>query len=507
MHAFSLDGEWQDFLAKGGGVTAATEIDRDYLAKDIEKVFQDTGTFKAMWNTVSHPLELARILSERMDATARVGYKMRAEDMGIDPIKATTMSRKAMIDFTEHGTGAVANWMAKTTPFFRPALLGWKNIGEALTENPVGTVSRALLAVTAPTIALYMLNRLQDKFLPPDRQYKNLPQWQKDMGYITPEVAGVRFHMPYPFQYGAPFGMMVTRFLDKVVDKDPHAFDDMAMSVLHEMLPSMTPAIITPEAEVLTNKNFYTGKPLMPDSQAKLSGPMQYTPNTTAPAKGLAQVLGPMPFVPGQLKSPIDIEHLVKGYTGGVGYLALKALGAPFKRTGEPWQVADIPFVQSFVTRNPGMGAEPIQSFFTDFDGYEQKHSDIKALIQRSAENPTQAMLQGEALRQTEQGDFRGAHLINEAGTKVANAERMAAGDTNTILNQTYEKMRYQRLEQRREAIFMQQAVLQQVYRNDKLTVDEKRQWTDRVYSDMIATANDAERILKEPASAAAGEL
>lgn len=507
MHALKLDEEWQDFLAKGGGVVAATEIDRDYLAQDIEKVFKDTNTFQSMWNTVSHPLELAHMVNERMDAAPRIGYKLRAEEQGMDPIKATTKSRTAMIDFTEHGTGAVANWMAKTTPFFRPFLLGWKNIGQGVSENPIGTVSRALLAVTVPTVALFVLNRLQDQHLPADRQYKNLAQWQKDLGYVTPEIGGVRFHMPYPFQYGAPFGIMVTRFLESLVDKDPHAFDGWALSMMHEMLPAMTPAAILPALETITNHNFYTGRPLMPDSQAKLSGPMQYTPATTAPAKALARILQPLPFVPGQLKSPIDIEHLVKGYTGGVGYLALKALDMPFKRTGEPWQVADIPFVQSFVVRNPGMGAAPIENFFTDFSAYEQAHSDIKALIQRSAQTPEQAELQGEALRQTEGGDFRGTSQINAAATKVANAQRMATGGADQVMAQTYEKMRYQRLEQRQEALFMQQAILQQAYRNDKMTVDEKRQFTDRVYSDMIATANDAERILKEPASQVAGEL
>jgi hypothetical protein len=39
------------------------------------------------------------------------------------------------------------------------------------------------------------------------------------------------------------------------------------------------------------------------------------------------------------------------------------------------------------------------------------------------------------------------------------------------------------------------------------MSVDEKRQFTDRIYSDMITTAKDAQRILKEPAQAAAGEL
>lgn len=504
MHAVKLDDVWADHLASGAGVTAATEIDRNYIQRDMEKVFEDAGTWDGMWNVLRHPIEAARMVSERLDAAPRIGYRLQAIEKGVDPVKAAMMARTANIDFAEHGTGVLTNWMAKTVPFYREALLGAKNIGEGITSGrTVGIATRALVAVTLPTILGYALCRLQDQALPPDRRYDSLPRWQRDMTFPLPEVGGVRLKVPYPFQYGGVFGAMVTRFLDAFYENDRHAFDDWHQTILHDFMPAMMPSALLPPVEAAFNYNFFTGHAILPASQEKLSPQMQYTPNTTAPARAIATVLSPVPLLPDQVKSPIMVEHLVKGYTGNVGYMVMKALNVPFDRSGEPWELSDIPIVGSFFMRHPGMSAQPVQDFFTEVNEYKQKNADKAALFHRAG-NVDQANLQVTANEEAEKGDFRGASQIANASEKVAKAENLASTD---VAADKLEGMRAARLADREKAIYVQQALIQAINKSTKMTTGEKRQYIERIQSDMVLTAKDGLRVMHESARDAAGEL
>ena len=153
------------------------------------------------------------------------------------------------------------------------------------------------------------------------------------------------------------------------------------------------------------------------------------------------------------------------------------------------------------------MGSQPVQDFFADLDAYEQKHSDAAALLKRAGPNPEQALLQGIALHQSEQGDFKGAGMIDTAGRKVGRAMEEAASGGQGLIDEKLEQLRYARLVDRRNAIYMQERILQGVYQNATMSPDEKRQFTDRIYSDMIVTARDANRVLHEDARAAIAEM
>lgn len=448
MHVVGQDKTFQDLVAKGGFGSALADMDTDWLARDMDKVFNETGTFKGVVNLVKHPIELAQIVSERIDAGSRVGYYLHTTGKGLDPLKAATLSRKAYLDFAERGTSQVANNMAKVTAFFRPTLLGWKQLGEAVAERPVTTVSKAALAIGVPMVALYALNWLQDQALPDGEKYSDLPRWQRDHYFITPSIAGVRFRLQTPPEVGFVFGGMVNRALDAMANKDKHAFDGWAKAFLQNYLPSLMPDLTTPPVEAITNHSFFSGQPLVPDSLAKASGYMQYTQGTTETGKALARMLG-YPGLNVADMSPIQFDNYVRGWTGSLGMGVLKTLDVPFHATKRPWEVADIPFVGSFTVRTPGMSAQPVQDFFDAMGKLETKHQDF-ALAMKHAEG----------------------------------------GQVNNDVELTAQAGQYaQAVSPIKDAIMVMSSAIQAINANPDMTDAEKRQSIDALYPQLVQTA------------------
>lgn len=446
-HVLKQDAVFQDAVAKGALGSALVDMDTNWLAKDMDAVFTSTNTWDAVVNNVKHPLGFMQIISERIDAASRVGYFKHAQAQGVQPIKAATMSRKAYLDFAERGTAQIADTMAKITPFFRPSLLGLKQFGEAMKERPGSTLAYAAATIAVPMVALYILNYFQDQSLPDGEKYADLPRWQRDHYFISPDIAGTRFRLRLPQQVGFVFGGMTNRMLDTFVQHDKHAFEKWAQGFMSDYLPPMFPALVQTPLEVASNHSFFTGRSLIPGSLEKASGYMQYTPATSETGKALSRFLGE-PGVDIMEFSPIQFDHFVQGWSGTLGSTLLKTLDIPFKQEGKPWEVADIPFVGSFVVRNPGMSAEPIQKFYDGMADLEKKSNDFSLAMRR------------------------------------------AEGGQPQEVEETAEGSQYaQAVLPIKQAIQVQAAAIQGINANQEMTADEKRQAIDALYPMMVQTA------------------
>lgn len=388
-HVIGQSEKFQDVVAKGGIGAAMVDMDANYLARDMHKIFDETDTWKNVANHVKHPLEFFQMIAEVLDASNRVGYVLHAESKGIGGIKAATMGRKAYLDFAERGTAQIANSMAKTIPFWRATVLGLKQFGEAVRNRPVETLAYATASVAVPIAALYAINFLMDKYTNPDHKYEDLPRWVTDNYYVTPELMGKRLKLRIPQEYSF-MAMSVTRTLDALAKDDKHAFEGWAKTFLDNYMPSLLPPLAQTPIEVVTNHSFFTGQPLIPASMEKNSGYMQYTGSTSETGKALSRALGP-PGLNVMNFSPIQFDAYVKGWTGGAGGLVLSALDVPFHGSKKPWEIADTPFAGSFFIRNPGLSAQPIQNFYSAMDKLETKQADF-ALAMKRAEggNPSE---------------------------------------------------------------------------------------------------------------------
>jgi hypothetical protein len=246
---------------------------------------------------------------------------------------------------------------------------------------------------------------------------------------------------------------MTNRLIDAVYDHDPHAFDDWSKSFLDQLIPNLIPPIASPAIEAASNYSFQSHKPLVPGSLTQLSPDLQYTRSTTEPAKKLSRVLGDRVGAGIWNQSPIVTENYIKSWGGTLGGLALDALNAPFKKPGPPGELSDIPFVKGFLVRHPGAQSQTIEDFYTEEKQFAEAHADYAKLKKQ----------------------------VTQGQDDVSEDFATQAGDVRSHVKLAWVTKAFQN----------QQMVLEGIYKNKDMNVDEKRQKIEQVYIDMIHTAED----------------
>lgn len=445
MHAIKQDETYLQFVRSGGMGASIATMDAKYIQRDVQNVFNNTNTWLSVANAVSHPVELMRIWMERVDAMSRLGMQARRMPT-VGRFKASMESRKAYLDFAEKGTSSLVNWWAGVTPFLRPRLLGFDQLGHALKEDATGVFIRGLGYIGIPTAALYALNWMQDQAKDEDdpTRWDKIDRWVRDTNFILPEIGGVRIKMPRSQgEMGLAFGGLVERSLEWQKNNDPRAFNDWAQNFIGQFRPNFSPALATPMLEHITNKSFYTWKPLIPGNLEEASGYMQYTPNTTEIAKKLSQVLSSDQGAGLMEVSPIVLENYARQWTGTLGLTVLKTLNASFNQSAKPFNLADIPFVGSFIVRNDTMQLSVIQDYYDAAADVRRRNKDFSLAIKRGNE-----------------------------GEITASSDHDAA---------------FIRLQSFTEAIGVQYATIQAINQDKEMNVDEKRQFIDTTYRTMIA--------------------
>lgn len=470
-HVISGDVAYQNALTRGAMGSALVDMGRDWVQHDMEATFEENGVWDRVWNMAKHPLEFAELINTRIDASNRVGYTLAAEKAGVtDPIKAATMARKGGIDYAERAAGGIANGLAKNVAFWRPRTLGLKQGWEAFADQgegrgkaAFGVISRAVLGITMPVIAMYAANYFADKFLPEGERWADLPQWERDTMLITPPIGGTRFKLRLPANFGLPFGGAVNRVMDAITGDSQaksHDMDGWMGAILKEYNPTALPQFLQTPLEVMTNQNFGTGRPLMSDAVKGRSPDLQYTDNTTVPARALASVIGKVsPFLHlGDGVSPIALEHLAEGWGGPLTMDAVRTLNIPFEwNSGKPFDWANVPVVRGFVVRHPGFSSQRIDDFYTDYNQFTQQAGDFSFLKREAA------------------GSGQNIDLNRFNVSMAGSAGHLAAIG---------------------KALSGMHLVVEGIEHNDTMTPNEKRQHIENIYSQAVVLAQHGSAIM-----------
>lgn len=449
MDVWNQGPAYRRWVANGGAGAALTDMDTNYLRKDIERVWSSTGSDSAVWNALRHPIDAMRTLQHMVDAAARVGYMKRAENQGLSTLKAATESRRAYLDHAELMSANWVNTWARMVPFMPIGFKDVEQVTRALRERPLGTLMKAGAILTMPTVLNYATNLIADQFLPEKDRYDQVPQWERDMYWVLPPVNGVRLKIKKPYVAGWLFSTLPERFLDTLRGQQKSALD-WARSLMDQALPPMTPSVIAPALQQYSNTS-WTGRPLIPSSLEKASGYMQYKPDTSLTARKIATVLGP-PGLNIADVSPIVIENYAREWSGTLPMTILGMLEAPFRPPSRPWQIADTPFAGSFFVRQTPGDAQSIQDFYEQLNRVEAANTDLRLALK--------------------QGNF----------DALAPGERQLAA------------LKLSHLE---TALRAQSAVVTAINQNKDMTADEKRKYTDSIAANMLLLAKEGLAVIK----------
>lgn len=374
------------FRRAGGEMAQPLGMDRKVLQDAVNEVLANDTKSKAL-NVAKHPIEaLRKILSfpeagsrlaefeavmkkyqPKIDEALSRGDNVIAKKLREDAIvEASNAAAEVTVDFRR--AGKYAEILNQIIPFFNPAIQGISKVGRTIAAHPVRTGMRGTMILTAPTLALWYMNKDED-------WYKELPPWQKYM-FWNFRVGEEIIRLPKPFDWGYLFSALPEATIDAMYQKDPQQIENAFKAIASQTLPDVMPAVVKPAAEAYFNWDMFRERPIVSRSQEDLLPEAQYTPNTSEVSKKIGEILK---------ISPAKIDHILSGYTGGLANDILNVTSKEIK------EKADIPVIGRLFTRQftTGFGGESVQKFYDSYDKLQrviktasasQKHTELQTM-------------------------------------------------------------------------------------------------------------------------------
>jgi hypothetical protein len=367
FHLLRKDGVYQKWLAGGGARASLLGLDRNHLRNELASIARN----QRVPNVVKNPLDLLRAISSVMEDATRVGEFVRAtESLGTGKRavqQAAAASREVTIDFAR--AGAKTQALRQIAAFWNVRLQGYDRLFRAAKKNPQRFAAATFASITAPSLALYYLNR-------DDPEYWEIPQWQRDLFWMV-KVNGQYWRIPKPFELGLVFGTLPERVLEWHDSQDPKGLREaLRNNIVGEVTQTFVPipTFVTPLIENFANYSLFMNRPIVPTGLQNVEGQEQYREGSSSEiAKGLGRLLN---------YSPAKIDNVLRGYTGGLGRYATNLIDTPFQLDDPARPTRDlrerIPGVKGFATARPLEGAESVERFYQALGRAETANSTLK---------------------------------------------------------------------------------------------------------------------------------
>lgn len=326
------------FMASGANVTPvlsalkqlgrASAIDRRGItggqvftgtSEDMARLLAEMQAGRPGWAKAFSRLEA---MSMEADAASRRSQYESYIKQGLSEMEATMMTLESM-NFSRRGVDPSVQLVTALIPFVNAQIQsldvlyrsfrGQMPFNERLKIREK-LISRGLL-VAGMTIAYALA--MQD-----DEDYQNATPDQKYNNWFV-RIPGVEeaVRIPIPFELGYIFKALPEAIINSMyAQRGADEAKDAALGILRNLIPGgsnyMIPAAVKPLIEVGLGKSFFTGRDLETGAEKMQEPWARYRDTTSEIAKGLGAMFN---------ISPIKIEALVSGYTGGMGLALLQA--------------------------------------------------------------------------------------------------------------------------------------------------------------------------------------
>jgi len=325
-----------------------------------------------------------------------------------------------VINFLHHGSAGYAQAMVKVVPFMGAYLNSSDVLIRSLAGSGLKGVSRkkALARLSATTALLTFTTLLYCMLAGADPEYDELDDQTKLRNVMIP---GTKIMMPMNTSAAWIFKAIPELIYNTVTregtenELDRRRVRKALADAARDMLlgPEPVPAGAKPIIEVLLDRNFYTGRTVIPEGLKDVAAARQYTESTSELGKALSALMS----IPGtddkRILSPIEADHLVRGIFGSAGAMAQWAsnsIGVIAETRPEP-TARETPVIGGFLREDIPRGREDLfydfkkevfekyktyknmidQEDFDAADAYQDKHGDVAAMYQYI--NETEASL------------------------------------------------------------------------------------------------------------------
>lgn len=389
--------EWVD-LAERLGVEMAQPLGQD--SRPLERAarrLKRGGEWKA-WDPRDQYDFVVGLLQFTETASRLTEIKNVAADMGWDPsqplteeiaAKLTQAGKQVTTDFTQ--AGSVARAINQAVPFFNAGIQGPVAHLRAIKANPTKFAIRGLM-LTALALANWWRNK--------DEEWWKEMSLQERYGYTYVPVGDELVKIPRAFEADGLFMAGAEALADAWHQENPKQAAEWfgkwlggftQLDMVDGVPVPPLPVLAQMTAEQLANKNFYSGAPIVPQSQEDLAPQEQFGTYTSRASIVMGKVFG---------VSPRRIDHAINSIFGGVGSDLVGLLGRGnkdlIKRETEG---SDLPVIGVLFQRG-GPNARNPESIEKLYDVYGERMKLQRSRFQNETfEQGQQRMMLADAVR------------------------------------------------------------------------------------------------------------
>lgn len=297
------------------------------------------------------------------DAATRALVYDNARKNGMSEMQAEHMAREYM-NFSKKGMNAGVQYATRLVPFLNAQIQSLNVLYKAMTgQMPYEEQLKIKRKFYNNAVLLFATGIVYAMAMEDDEYFKNARPRDKYTNFFL-HLPGVDepIKIATPFEAGYFFSLAVAAVDGMKAETNNAeqfaALRDMFLQSIPGYSSRGVPQIVKPVFEVWTDKNFFTGAPIESLRLKNMDITERYTESTTEMAKAMSKAL--------PVLSPIQIEHIVRGYLG-IAPLAAAAMingAVPTAERGEKatGRASDLPLVGSAFQRKMG-GAQADEVF------------------------------------------------------------------------------------------------------------------------------------------------
>jgi len=289
------------------------------------------------------------------DSATRALVYENAINNGLSETEAELAVMESM-NFYNRGLSPTIQYANRLIPFFNAQIQGLNVLAKAMRGNmPFNERLKIQRKFFNNAMLLAGTGIIYAMAMEDDDYYKNAKPRDK-YGNFFLHLPGVEepVKIPVPYESGWFFSLAVAAADAMKAETDGKqqlaALRDMFLSSVPGYSSMAAPQAVKPLFEVWANKNFFNGYDIESASMKSKLPEDRYTANTTEAAKALAKML------PGL--SPVQIEHLARGYFGSLPLAVAAATNEMLRGEGKPdtptARASDLPVFGSMFQRKFG---------------------------------------------------------------------------------------------------------------------------------------------------------
>ena len=357
--------------------------------RDWDRILRDISTGNSGFDRL---MSKADALATQGDAATRAVLYNKYREQGMTHMQALLGALESM-NFGRRGLSPSMQYLSTIIPFFQAQIQGLDVIyraarGKSTFENEMDVRSKLLsrgLLIAAGTMAYAAL--MQD-----DEAYKNAtPEERAQNWFVYLPGMDEPIRVPIPFELGLAFKAIPEMFFNTAFgDQEAGSAAKTVAKLAYNSVPIGLPQGVKPALEVMMNYSLFSGDSITSQREQMLTKPEQFRANTSELAKALGSA---------GVLSPIQLEYLVRGYTGSLGVVLLQ-MANPVVRIFNPSdmpegpakKVSQMPIVGNLFQPTDGRGF--INAAYEQAEDFQKASNTYKKMLEQGRRADAQAFAQ-----------------------------------------------------------------------------------------------------------------